>query len=100
MNRNWSPFRPFPQLVTSLDMADPERPMKLQSFSPLLRWAAAGSLLLMADTSLAQTTGALPQDPAGEWLVDKKIARIRIADCGDGHMWGVVSWEAKPGVDH
>lgn|SRR5512139_4094571 len=73
--------------------------MKLLSFSPLLRCVAAASILMAADTVFAQTTGALPQDPSGEWLVDKKIARIRIADCGDGHMWGVVSWEKNPGID-
>ena len=28
----------------------------------------------------------------------KQVARIRIVDC-DGRMWGVVAWEATPGVD-
>jgi uncharacterized protein (DUF2147 family) len=46
---------------------------------------------------LAQPPGP-SLDPTGEWLVEKKIARIKIADC-DNKMWGVVSWEAKPGVD-
>lgn len=51
---------------------------------------------LFAGVALAQQP---PQpDPTGEWLVDKKFARIKIADC-DGKMWGVVSWEATPGVD-
>jgi uncharacterized protein (DUF2147 family) len=72
--------------------------MKLLSFSALLRCAAAASfMMLVADMAWGQTTGALPQDPAGEWLVDKKVARIRIADCGDGHIWGVVSWEQNTG---
>jgi hypothetical protein len=31
-------------------------------------------------------------------MVAKQLARIKIADC-DGRMWGVVSWEAKPGTD-
>lgn len=39
-----------------------------------------------------------PPDPTGEWLVAKKVARIRIVDC-DNRMWGVVSWEARPGID-
>ncbi|HET9716054.1 MAG TPA: DUF2147 domain-containing protein [Pseudolabrys sp.] len=41
---------------------------------------------------------AQPADPTGEWLVADRIARIRIANCG-GSLWGVVSWEAQPGVD-
>jgi uncharacterized protein (DUF2147 family) len=44
------------------------------------------------------TTAAPPQGPIGEWLVAKKVARIRIVDC-DSRLWGVVSWEAKPGTD-
>ncbi|HEY6861608.1 MAG TPA: DUF2147 domain-containing protein [Pseudolabrys sp.] len=28
----------------------------------------------------------------------KQYARIKIADC-DGKLWGVVAWEAQPGVD-
>jgi hypothetical protein len=30
--------------------------------------------------------------------VAKQIARIKIADC-DGRLWGVVAWEAQPGID-
>jgi uncharacterized protein (DUF2147 family) len=41
---------------------------------------------------------ALAVEPWGEWLVAEKTARIRIADCM-GALWGVVSWEADPGVD-
>jgi uncharacterized protein (DUF2147 family) len=41
---------------------------------------------------------AAPAGPVGEWLVAKKVARIKIADC-DGKLWGIVSWEAQPGVD-
>lgn len=37
-------------------------------------------------------------DPTGEWLVAEAVARIRIVDC-NGSLWGVVSWEARPGVD-
>src|SRR5262249_9610911 len=37
-------------------------------------------------------------DPTGEWLVAKRVARIKIVNC-DNRMWGVLSWEASPGVD-
>jgi hypothetical protein len=43
-------------------------------------------------------TGSVSPDPTGEGLVAKQVARIKIADC-DGRLWGVVAWEAKPGVD-
>jgi len=53
--------------------------------------------LIGASIASAQQMPFAP-DPTGEWLVEKKIARIKIADC-DGKMWGVVNWEATPGVD-
>ncbi len=28
----------------------------------------------------------------------KQVARIKIVDC-DGRLWGVVAWEAQPGID-
>lgn len=34
----------------------------------------------------------------GDWLVGNKQARIRIVDCA-GSLWGVISWEEKPGFD-
>src|SRR5262249_9199807 len=37
-------------------------------------------------------------DPTGEWLVAKRVARIKIVNC-DNRMWGVISWEAMPGTD-
>jgi uncharacterized protein (DUF2147 family) len=46
----------------------------------------------------AQPPQAVAPSPVGEWLVAKKVARIRIASC-DNRMWGVVSWEAQAGVD-
>jgi uncharacterized protein (DUF2147 family) len=56
-------------------------------------------LLLPIGAAIAQQTAAAPSaDPTGEWLVEKQIARIRIVDC-DGKLWGVVSWEARPGID-
>lgn len=51
-----------------------------------------------AQGARAQTGAMPPPDPTGEWLVDKKIARIKIANC-DGRMWGVVAWEAQAGID-
>src|SRR5262245_49613054 len=41
---------------------------------------------------------AMAAAPAGEWLVASKSAHIRIVDC-EGLLWGVVSWEARAGVD-
>jgi uncharacterized protein (DUF2147 family) len=37
-------------------------------------------------------------DPTGEWLVAKRVARIKIINC-DNHFWGLISWETTPGVD-
>jgi uncharacterized protein (DUF2147 family) len=57
----------------------------------------AASLLLpaiaVADPAASQDAG-----PIGEWLVAKRVARIRIVNC-DQRLWGVVAWEATPGVD-
>jgi uncharacterized protein (DUF2147 family) len=65
--------------------------------------ATLAACLLAAGAASAQTarTPAAPPsgpDPTGEWLVAKQVARIRIVDC-EGRMWGVVAWEATPGVD-
>jgi uncharacterized protein (DUF2147 family) len=35
-------------------------------------------------------------DPTGDWRVADGVANIRVAEC-NGAMWGVVSWEKKPG---
>lgn len=57
------------------------------------------AILLTTSAAFAQNANNLPQpDPTGEWLVAKKIARIRVVDC-DNRMWGIVSWEARPGID-
>ena len=58
--------------------------------------ATFAALLIANGICLAQPTNVSASDPSGEWLVAKQIARIKIADC-DGRMWGVVSWEARPG---
>jgi uncharacterized protein (DUF2147 family) len=55
-------------------------------------------LLIAAGAALAQPPGLAAPDPTGEWLVAQKYARIRVVDCS-GRLWGVVAWEAKPGID-
>lgn len=46
------------------------------------------------------TTGAVAAeiDPAGEWMVEKGYATIRIVDC-NGQYWGIVASEQTPGID-
>lgn len=39
---------------------------------------------------------ALAAEPTGEWLVAEGVAHIRIENCDDA-LWGVVSWEKRPG---
>jgi uncharacterized protein (DUF2147 family) len=70
------------------------------SFATFLVWVTATSLApaQTAPVSAGQPGPAAPPDPIGEWTVAKQVARIKIADC-DGRLWGVVSWEAKPGID-
>ena len=63
----------------------------------LLRAVCAVGLINASAASAQPAAGQAPPDPTGEWLVAKQIAHIRIADCGDGHLWGVVAWEAQPG---
>lgn len=55
----------------------------------------AAALLVLGPARAAEAAAA---QPWGEWLVAEKSARIRIADCM-GALWGVVAWEADPGVD-
>jgi uncharacterized protein (DUF2147 family) len=54
--------------------------------------------LLATSSAFAQPAGSPPFDATGEWLVAKQLARIRIVNCND-RLWGVVSWEARPGID-
>jgi len=71
-----------------------------------LSCAALAVFIIASGNALAQTVhGSAAQaappsatDPTGEWMVAQQVARIKIADC-DGRLWGVVAWEAKPGVD-
>lgn len=46
--------------------------------------------------SLAVSVPALAADPTGDWLVEKGVAKIRVAEC-NGALWGAVSWEKTPG---
>jgi uncharacterized protein (DUF2147 family) len=55
-----------------------------------------GVLLLLCAALFPQV--AMAAEPVGEWLVASKAAHIRIIDC-EGLLWGVVSWEARAGVD-
>jgi uncharacterized protein (DUF2147 family) len=59
---------------------------------------AFAAWLIANSAAPAQPVNVAASDPTGEWLVEKQVARIKIADC-DGRMWGVVAWEAQPGVD-
>ena len=45
---------------------------------------------------LAATPGYAAEPPTGEWLVENGHGHVRIENCG-GSLWGVVSWEEKPG---
>jgi len=51
-------------------------------------------ILLGAVGTVAGTAHAA--EIPGEWLVKEGVATIRIADC-NGHLWGVVATEKKPG---
>jgi uncharacterized protein (DUF2147 family) len=59
---------------------------------------AAAFIFCLVGLVFAQPASISPPDPTGEWLVAKRIARIKIVDCS-GRLWGVVSWEAQPGTD-
>src|SRR4051794_6697032 len=52
----------------------------------------ACGVILSVGPSLAQDG----KDYIGEWMVENKAANIKIDNCG-GSLWGVVSWESKPG---
>lgn len=61
-------------------------------------FATLSGLLVAATAAWAQTDGAVLPDPTGQWLVAKAVAQIRIVNCAE-RFWGVVSWEAQPGID-
>jgi uncharacterized protein (DUF2147 family) len=54
---------------------------------------------IILSSGISLVAGALPAmaaDPTGDWQVADGTAHIRVAQCG-GDMWGVVSWEKRPG---
>jgi len=57
---------------------------------------AIGLLGILTPCLIATAATAL--DPEGEWWVADRAARIRVVNCA-GAMWGIVSWEANPGLD-
>jgi uncharacterized protein (DUF2147 family) len=81
--------------VPSLGEMDPtqfgSRTMRLLLTVPLI-------LLTAFAGAMAQPSGDSQVDPTGEWLVAKRVARIKIVNCNE-RLWGVVSWETTPGVD-
>jgi len=63
-----------------------------------LLWLTIGSVAYAQPA--AQPAAPSSPSPTGEWLVNDRVARIKIVDCS-GHLWGVVAWEARPGgTDH
>jgi len=58
--------------------------------------------LLFASAAILAVTSAsaLGADASviGDWLVKDGYGHVRIDNCG-GKMWGIVSWERKPGFD-
>ena len=75
----------------------PDNPTRSTRMTKLL-CAAFAAWFFAAGAVAAQPARISAPDPTGEWLVAKQFARIRIVDC-DGRLWGVVAWEATPGVD-
>jgi uncharacterized protein (DUF2147 family) len=77
-------------------------PLMSRSLAKIGRIGAVAAVLLSVAPGVAAAQNApgatAPPGPVGEWLVAKRIARIRIVDC-DGRLWGVVTWEAQPGID-
>ena len=55
-------------------------------------------IALTLTSLLVSLAPSFAADVTGDWLVQDKVARIRVENCG-GRMWGVVSWEKTPGTD-
>src|SRR3974390_3631122 len=64
--------------------------MRARKRSPAAFGAGVGIAMLTASA-----VSAAPS-PAGEGMITKGEAIIRIVDCG-GQYWGLVAWEQKPG---
>lgn len=56
------------------------------------------AFVLAAAALFASNVCVAAVKPTGEWAVPGNVAHLRIADCG-GRLWGVVSWERRPGAD-
>ena len=56
------------------------------------------SLAFLYGCAVVLTTGPAlaAEPPIGEWLVKDGYAQVRIENCS-GALWGVITWEAKPG---
>jgi len=54
------------------------------------------SFLFGCAVVLTAGPGLAADAPLGEWLVKDGYAQVRVDNCG-GAIWGVISWEAKPG---
>lgn len=65
-----------------------------------MRLLPTASLILLAAFAgpASNAQEASQANPTGEWLVAKRVARIKIVNC-DNRLWGVVAWETNPGVD-
>jgi uncharacterized protein (DUF2147 family) len=70
--------------------ANPRTGKSSAIFAATLLWLTVGG------AAYAQTAAPSPPTPTGEWLVNDRVARIKIVDCS-GHLWGVVAWEARSG---
>jgi uncharacterized protein (DUF2147 family) len=61
--------------------------------------------ILIVSGLLLATGSALAADPAGEWLVQDRSARMKVVSCPDPQastpaIWGIISAETEPGVDN
>jgi uncharacterized protein (DUF2147 family) len=67
-----------------------------RQFAASVVWVIA--ILLASGSASGNPITDSSINPAGEWLVAKRAARIKIVNC-DNRFWGVISWEMTPGVD-
>ena len=56
------------------------------------------SLAFLYGCAVVLTTGPAlaAEPPIGEWLVKDGYAQVKVENCS-GALWGVISWEARPG---
>jgi uncharacterized protein (DUF2147 family) len=80
------------------DRANPATRKSSPIVAAALLWLTIGNVAYAQPA--AQPAAPSSPSPTGEWLVNDRVARIKIVDCS-GHLWGVVAWEARPGgTDH